>query len=251
MGHDDAEEIWDLIRRHRAGWPTVSFLKSIPDPALTALVGAARLARFGRDAVLIEEGESTTEVFFLLSSYVKVTARASQTGHALLAIRTGGDVVGEIAATDGGRRLATVRVCGRDPVFAAVLARSDFIRAMGDHPDTLLRLTRAVGGKLRTATRRQVDISDCDPTVRLARVLVELAEDYGQPSPGRRRGIIIQVDITQLEFGTLIGVAQITAHRAMKELRGEGLVDTSYRRLLIPRLAELRKRAGLPPQTVN
>lgn len=251
MTQEDPPNIWNLIRRHRASWPATSFLKTIPDGALTALIEAASLVRFDEGDDLIREGAATTEAYLLLCSYVKVTARFSRNSQALLAVRTGGDVVGEIAATGGGPRIATVRVCGREPVFAARLTRDDFARATAGHPEAVMRLTHMVGRKLRAATRRHVDFLDCEPPERLARVLVELAEDHGQPSPGRRKGIIIGFDVRQVELGTLIGVSESTAHRAMKELREDGLVDTRHIRLLIPNLAALRERAGWGGQPVS
>lgn len=244
MPSGDLNEIRRLISLHRETWPDASFLRQISDAALSAIVSAARLTSFEREEPLIEEGTLATEVFFLLSSYVKVTARTQRTGEALLAIRTGGEVVGEIAVTDAGPRLATVRACGRGPVHAAVLTREDFTGTMSEYPDALMRLTCGVGAKLRTATRRRVDIAGSDPTVRLARVLVELGEDYGQPAPGRGKAIIIGVDITRLELSTLIGVAESTAQRAMRALRDQGLVAGGHRRLLIRDLTELRKAAG-------
>jgi CRP/FNR family transcriptional regulator, cyclic AMP receptor protein len=191
---------------------------------------------------LIQEGAIGTDAYFLLSSYVKVTAQLRDGGTALLAVRVGGDVVGEVAATDPDRRLATVRACGLEPVYALELAREDFTRVMSTHPDSLLRLTQMVSRKLRTATRRRVDFTGCTALVCMARVLVELADDYGVPTGN---GIVIGIDLTQLELGTLIGFQVSSAQRSLRELRRQGLVNTRNRRPIIRDISALRRLAAL------
>jgi CRP/FNR family transcriptional regulator, cyclic AMP receptor protein len=74
--------------------------------------------RFRKGQTLISEGEQADDIFLLLDASVKVSAQLDAGGRALLAIRIGGDVVGEIAAMDGGTRSATVSACGHEPVIA-------------------------------------------------------------------------------------------------------------------------------------
>lgn len=236
------EVIHEVIRDHQGRWPQRSFLRQIPQSALDDLVAAGRLMSFRSGETLIEEGAEGTDAYFLLSSYVKVTARLPDGGQALLAVRAGGDVVGEIAAADADRRIATVRACGMAPVYALELTREAFTRVLSAHPDTLLRLTQAVGRKLRTATRRRIDFTGCSALVCMARVLVELADDYGH-STGR--DVVVGVDLTQLELGTLIGFQISSAQRSLRELRRQGLVSTRSRRPIIRDMDALRSLAEL------
>ena len=61
--------------------------------------------------VLIREGDPGTAVYLLLAGSVKVTG-ATDEGGSLLAIRVGGDLVGELAVLDGRPRVATVTTPG-------------------------------------------------------------------------------------------------------------------------------------------
>ena len=238
MGSAFDQDVRTLIGSCRVDWPPSSFLSRLPEPTLDAFRDAGTLVSFKSKEILIAEDAAQTDVFLLLSSCVKVTAALDAGGHALLAIRVGGDIVGEIAAADGGRRVATVRACGREPVFAIRLAQADFQRAASAHPDVFLLLSEAIGRKLRTATRRRVDYSGQSPLIRLARVLVELADDYGQPLGGK--SVMIGVDLTKLELGTLVGVTQTTAERALRTMRDRGLIDTGGRRPIIRDAEALR-----------
>jgi hypothetical protein len=68
-----------------------------------------------------------------------------------------------------------------------------------------------------------------------------MAEDHGfQP---RGKELVVGVNLTQIELGTLVGVAEITAQRGLRQLRRSGLVVTDERRLIIRDLDALRDAA--------
>lgn len=234
----DEFDRWQVAARHRFDWAPSSFLAGLAEPTLRHFISAGEARLFRANECLIVEGDADTDVFLILSACVKVTARLDERREALLAVRVAGDLVGELAAADGMRRSATVRACGRDPVAVLVLDRQEFYDLVVAFPAASIRLSAAISQKLRRATRRRVDYSGSPPTVRLARALVELADDYGQRS--RRGGVLISVNLTRVELGTLVGVAEATAHRAMRELREKGLIVTEGRRPLVRDLAALR-----------
>jgi CRP/FNR family transcriptional regulator, cyclic AMP receptor protein len=231
------------IDQLRGEWSPTSYLAHLSVEAFHDFLAAGRPKIFPPGSAVIEQDDLTSNVYFLLSSYVKVTARLPGGGKTLLALRVGGDVVGELSASDGAPRIATVRACGRRPVFTLELSSSRFAQVLDSHPTAARALTASVATKLRTATRRRIDYTGYPARVRLARLLVELAEDHGyQPDP---KSVIIAVDVTQVELGDLVGIAEVTAQRCLRELRVQGLVATDSRRPLIRDLEGLRRVAQL------
>jgi CRP/FNR family transcriptional regulator, cyclic AMP receptor protein len=252
---DRAEEAWamvggrsvdasQIVRERRAEWPRTSFLATLEPSVLNDFIAAGELVRFRKGEALLTEGVAAANAFLLLDACVKVTAQLDAGGQALLAIRVGGDVVGEVALMDGGDRTATVTACGNHPVITVRLARDDLRELLGRHPGAGISLTSAIGRKLRSATRRRIDITNCTPRVRMARVLLELAEDYGRSAA---RGTLIGVNLTQMELGTLIGVGETTAQRALRQLREDKLIVSSGRSLMVPDVALLRSAAWPSP----
>lgn len=238
MGGENATEAWQIVQQCRGDWPRASFLAGLDTPALRDFLEAGKLAHFQRGEDLIREGDPTDDTFLLLSATVKVTARLDDGGSALLAVRLGGDIVGEQAAMDGGERSASVSVCDYTPVDAVQVGRDEFHDALSRHPAAATALAAALSRKLRSATRRHIDSTNCTAKVRLARAVLELAEDYGQASLG---GTVIGVNLTRIELGTLVGVRETTAQRALRDLKGDGVVvDFGRQRLLVPDLAALR-----------
>src|SRR5262245_51002895 len=96
----------------QAQWPTSSLLGSLTELAPQRLLASGVQCQYATSGrVLIRESTMTVGVYLLLSGVVKTTA-ATDAGEALLAIRVGGDIVGELATLDGSPRLATVTTAG-------------------------------------------------------------------------------------------------------------------------------------------
>ncbi|MET9857979.1 Crp/Fnr family transcriptional regulator [Streptomyces smyrnaeus] len=227
---------------HEPSWPTPSVLGGLARPARDQLLALGSRVRYAAGRVLIREAEDTDFVLVLLGGVVKVTARTDDGRDALLAVRMGGDLVGEFAAVDGRPRSATVTTCG--PVAARLVTRGDFLGCLRREPEIAHAVNTAVVTKLRAATRHRVDFTGCDARTRLARVLHQIAMTYGEPLGA---GAVIRWPITQPELATLSGAAEPTVHKALRGLRESGVVSTGYRSITVEDLSLLRRTAFAGP----
>ncbi|AHI01021.1 hypothetical protein KALB_7663 [Kutzneria albida DSM 43870] len=201
-------------------------------------LGTARVVT--ANTVLLHEGERSNHVLLLVNGCVKVTAAAQDGRVALLAIRVGGDLVGELGSLDDQPRSATVTTVGK--VWLRVITQASFHEFLARRSDAALAISKSVATKLRWATRRRVDFSGCEVRVRLARVLVELAEGYGRTTSD---GVVIGVSLTQPELAALVGAAEPTVHKALAALRHDEVLSTGYRRTTIRDYPALRAMAGV------
>ncbi|MDO0927233.1 Crp/Fnr family transcriptional regulator [Streptomyces sp. TG1A-8] len=222
-------------------WPARSFLGGLSEPVRSKLLGIGTRCRYLPGEVLIREGDRSNHVVLLRSGFVKVTASLDNGHEALLAIRVGGDIVGEMAAMDDGApRSATVTACGE--IAASMVRESDLRFFLESHPEAARAVNRIVIQRLRWSNQRRVEFGGYSVKVRLARVLAELAASYGHPVP---RGIVIGVNLTQPELAALTGSAEVTIHKALAELRRDGLITTGYRRTTVLDVNRLRETARL------
>ncbi|MEU0937074.1 MULTISPECIES: Crp/Fnr family transcriptional regulator [unclassified Embleya] len=223
-------------------WPARSFLGRLSAPVCRELLRLGTRCRYLPQETILREGDESHHTVLLRSGITKVTA-ALENGHeSLLAIRVGGDVVGELAAMDDAPRSATVTACG--PIAASVVRRSELRQFLSDHPEAAILIAGVVAQKLRWANRRRIEFGGYPVKVRLARVLAELAGEHGIPEP---RGVVIGVTLTQPELAALVGSAEVTIHKALRELREDRLLTTGYRRTTVLDPARLRALAQLPP----
>jgi CRP-like cAMP-binding protein len=97
--------------RHVRGtwrWPPASLLGSLDAESRERLLEPGTMREYPADRRLISQGDTSTFAVVLLDGVVKVTGVSSAGREALLAIRAGGDIVGELAAIDGRPRSCTI-----------------------------------------------------------------------------------------------------------------------------------------------
>jgi CRP/FNR family transcriptional regulator, cyclic AMP receptor protein len=219
-------------------WKPRSLVSRLPEKARDDLLGLGTEITFQGGETLIAEGDLTTDVFLLIRGWFKVVSSSESGREALMAIRSSGDLVGELATFDGQPRLTTVRAVG--PSSARRIGERDFHLFLDRHSQAALAVTQTVAEKLRAATRRRLEFSTCSVATRLARVLLELAGAYGEPGP---EGVRLDASLTQSDLAALVGAAAPTIHRALSQLRADGAITTGYRTILIPDLDRLRHHA--------
>lgn len=220
-------------------WPRASLLGTLSETSRERLLEQGTIREYPAGRVLIRMGDSTTFVLILLEGIVKATSVTSDGKEVLLAVRVGGDIVGEFAALDGRPRSSAVTTCG--PVVGCMLAQSDF-QGLLRRDETLAReVDRSVLGKLRFANERRVEFAGYDAQARVARVLRELAAAYGERSGNR---VTLNWPLTQTELASLASVAEPTVQKALRRLRESGVIATGYRSLTIQDFSRLNELAG-------
>ena len=179
-------------------WPPQSLLGSLTEASRDRLLEPGTTRQYLAGHMLIREGDMTKFVIVLLDGVVKATGLTLEGREALLAIRVGGDIIGEFAALDSGPRSSTVTTCG--VVLGRVIKHAEFLAAL--HRDSLLAdaVNRVIVAKVRAANARRVDFASLDAATRLARVLRELAVQYGDRSGN---SAVITWPLTQPELASL------------------------------------------------
>ncbi|MBT2227840.1 Crp/Fnr family transcriptional regulator [Nonomuraea sp. NEAU-A123] len=228
-----------MARYQRKEWPNGSFLAGLAPSDRQALLSLGTLCHYRPGAALVVEGDRTTDVLLLLRGLAKITATAESGRPALLAIRAGGDLVGELAAIDSTPRIATATAAG--VISANRIGAPEFRHFLMGHPMTALTFGSVVATKLRWATRRRVDFGGHHVQGRLARILLELLTSYGRATAD---GHEITVALTQRELAGIIGASEPATHRALAALRRSGSIATRYRKVLVIDRERLTALAG-------
>jgi CRP-like cAMP-binding protein len=217
-------------------WPPGTFLGSLAPAAAAELAALSIRRQFAPGRTIIREGARDLHVVLLINGFVKVSTAVQGFG-TLLGIRLPGDVVGEIAALTGDPRCATVTACGR--VTAGLVSRLDFEAFLRRHPGAARLVTAMVARQLHWADRRRTDFAAFPAHIRLARLLVEIADACGRELPDG--SVEIGVPLSQPELAAMIAIAQATVQKAVHELRDRKLIGTGYRRITIVDPVRLRE----------
>jgi CRP/FNR family cyclic AMP-dependent transcriptional regulator len=201
-----------------------------------ALLAAGSPVKFPDDGILVLQGDDPGDGLYVLTDgMVKVTVAAESGTETMLAVRSRGDLIGEFAVLDGEPRTATARAVGA--VSAIRISRARFTEFGQRYPAAQTTITKSLVAKMRAATERHAAERTCGARERVAQVLYELAEDYGEQAGDG--AVVIPLLITQSELGELAGVAVSTTERVLGDLRKEGVIATRYRKIAIRDMAVL------------
>jgi len=218
--------------------PPGSFTGALTSGERDRLFQIGRPRRFPRGSTLFNEGEHSDRVVVLLAGRVKVSYFTDNGREVVLAVRSSGDILGELSAFDGEPRSATATAL--EPVEALVLTVAQFRDFLCAHPQVAIGLLEMLSRRLRDADRQRIEFGAYDSVGRVARRLVELAEDFGVPDRG---GVRITVSLTQDELAGWVGTSRKAVGNALQWLRSRGLVETRRRSITVRDMEALRKRA--------
>lgn len=215
---------------------TTSLLELLPRGEADRLLLECR-RRFPAGSTVYSEGDVASDVHVLISGRVKIVSETLVGRPVLLALRGRGDLLGELAAFDGGRRSANA-VCIEDTV-AIALAVPRFLALLHEHPALAVHLLAVSSARLRDADAKRVEFTALDSAGRVARRLVELAERFGEQTAD---GLLLDLGLTQDEIASWTGASREALTRALASFRQRGWLSTERRRMLLVDVDALRRR---------
>lgn len=205
-----------------------SFTSVLTAAQVADLRARGRLRRFPRGGALFHEQQVADHVALVLSGRVKLVRVSEDGREVLLDIRGPGDLVGEQAAFDDLPRSATGIVL--DPVEALVVSYSAFADFLRATPEATVFIARTLSRRLREADRKRVECASRDVLGRLAVLLLELADRFGDEADDHVR---IDLPLTQPDLAGWSGASIESVTKALHTLRKLHLVETGRRRLVV------------------
>ena len=216
--------------------PVFSSLSDIDKKVLTA---KCDLKLFEAGSTIIEQGDNTTTVYFLISGTVHVVDYSSAARAMTYASLKEGDMFGEMAIIEGLPRSAWV--CTITPCRLASLPGALFLEMVKKNADVSLALLKQFSLRLRLSNSRLKDVSLLGTEQRACMELIRMAKVDPQ-SPGSY--LIFQMP-TQANFANIIGSSRETVSRIFGKLKEEHIIIISKRGLCIPNRERLERRAFL------
>ncbi len=183
-----------------------------------AILPNRKTTTFKKDAVIYDVGDKERTFFFLQDGFVKVGTITSD-GHELIYdVRKGGDVVGELCASEPRRPDRAVVL---EQTEAIPVPFQDVMEVVRKQPDLLERLVDVFCRALNEAYA-QVNTLAVDDTVhRLSKVLLKLAAKIGQSSGPQ---IEIPTYLTQEEIAQMVAVRRERISTALNFLRRNRMI---------------------------
>jgi CRP/FNR family cyclic AMP-dependent transcriptional regulator len=198
-----------------------------------------RVRKFRTGATLFHEGDHSDWIGLVVKGRVKISCFGADGRERLVAVIGPGELLGELSAIDSEPRSATATAI--EPLEAAVLTADEFVEFLEQHPRATLGILRAVIGRLRDSDRRRVELGALDTVGRVGRLIVELAERYGEDDGD---GIRIRLPLSQEELAGWAGASREAVVKALRKLRALGWITTARREIRVVDLPALVRRSS-------
>lgn len=223
------------IDKHRA-LATHTMFGQLSEEERERLVTYMRIARHPARTTLFEKGDPGSNMMLVQRGRVKICTRSDDGKEVIFNLVKPGELFGEIALLDGAPRTASAVTL--DPCELLVLDRRDFIPFLQRHPEACMRLIEVLCERLRRTSEMVENLLFLEGEARLARSLVQLAENFGREVVD---GIQIDLRLSQQTLGDIVGLSRESVNKQIGHLRERGLIDNSDRYVTITDLDRLRQ----------
>ena len=200
----------ELIRR-------VPLFSMLTDAQAVSVADAVVKRRFKRGEVIVEQGKKTNALFILLNGRARVITSDSRGREVILATLRPGDHIGEMSLIDNEAHSATVRCEIQTDML--ILGRSDFARCLPENSTLAYAVLRGLVRRLRHADRQIESLALLDVYGRVARTLLEMAEDVNGVK-------LIRNKVSRQDMAKVVGASREMVSRVMKDLEERGVIET-------------------------
>ena len=188
---------------------------------------------------IIEQGDDTNTVYFLISGTVHVLDYSRSHRAVTYASLNDGEMFGEMAAIDGFPRSAWV--CAISTCKIISLPGSTFINILKNNADISLNILAKLSSRLRLSDEKITDVSLFGTEQRVCLELVRMTK-----LDTKTKNIYqIKQMPTQANFANIIGSSRETVSRILAKLRDDQIIIKTESGFIVPDKKQLEKRAFL------
>lgn len=221
-----------------------SLFNRLDEQQLSFLELRARVRKFPKGSAVYLPTDMSDGTFLLAEGRVRICSTTPEGKQCILAFVEPGEVFGELALIESGQREERAEALVNSTI---VLIPSEHIRELMEQSAPLsLGVTKLIGLRRKRVERRLRSLLFRNNRDRLTHLLVELAEQYGNPTS---EGIALSIRLSHQDLASIIGATRETVTTLLGEMQSEGLLQIRRQRLLLLDLKRLASSdATLTPQ---
>lgn len=174
--------------------------------------------RFKRGEAIVEQGKKSDALSIILTGRARVMSTDARGREVILATMSPGDYVGEMSLIDDEPHSATVRAEIQTDVL--MLGRLQFARCLPENSSMAYAVMKGLVHRLRHANRKIESLALMDVYGRVARALLESAEEDGEGNT------VIRDKISRQDLAKMVGASREMVSRVMKDLEERGFIET-------------------------
>lgn len=180
-------------------------------------------------------------VYIIVSGTIKIYVQQMDGTEVILAILGPGDTVGELSLLDSAGRSANVVTM--EAATLLWMDRATFWECLRTMPSVTYKLTEILCGRVRLGNEQIKALAGLDIYGRVARQILAIAEQYGQPTPNG--DIFIPIRLTQSDLAGLIGASRESVNQAIVTYKQEKYISVDRQfRITIHNIQAIKQRCA-------
>lgn len=204
------------------------------DEELRLLAERSEMASCRRQARLFFADEISDDIYLVKEGRIKLLKTNPDGREVILDILGPGEIFGEMALVDEELRSHSAEAV--EDALVCIIKRVDFEGLLQRHPEMVLRVLKLVGLRRRELEMRLEDLVFQPLGGRLALALLWQADKHGEIDVNGQ----VRIRLTQTDLANLIGASREAVAEQLKEMKTQGLIETSYRSLKVLDVEALR-----------
>lgn len=209
-----------------------AFFTDLPAPTLQHLAGLCGLVRLAPGEVLFQKGDPGDALYGVRCGQIRVEVGTGEGQRVTLTALGAGDLIGEIALLDGRHR--TADAVATEPTELFTLRREAVLADLRREPKIAIHFIELLCRRLRFVSAQREETLTLAVSVRLARRLLALCEDFG-----------CDIDITQDQLAACVGATRESINRQLNAWARAGTLAVRRGRVMLRDLEALRRDARL------
>jgi CRP/FNR family cyclic AMP-dependent transcriptional regulator len=219
----------------KAALKAVPLFRDFSDEQIEAVSAVVSTQRIGRHRFVVREGDPGETFYVIAEGSVAVCRIAPDGRETILSILKEGDFFGEMSVLDSSLRSASIKTLTE--VELGIIKREDFLDLLDNNPQIGKLLVIELSDRLRAANQLIAATTSQDIRSRLASLLLNLSENFGEPT---ENGIRISLRLTNQEMANMIGTTRETVNRTLNRFWDDRLIDMRTSHVVITDRSRLK-----------
>jgi CRP/FNR family cyclic AMP-dependent transcriptional regulator len=212
----------------------IGFFSGLSDSELEAVADRLGKRTFGRGVILFHKGSPGETLYIIESGKVRIFILSESGQEMSVRVCGTGEVFGELSMLDGLPRSAGA--VAAEETHVLTLQREDFWELFDIYPRLAPAIIATLTARVRYTTQYAENLAFLDVQGRVAHSLLELAEQYGVPTPD---GVEIALQLTQSDLASLVGATRERVNKVLGAFRDQGWIQLDGQEIIV------RDRRGL------
>jgi CRP/FNR family transcriptional regulator len=181
-----------------------------------------------RGEILYLQGSSDKSVYFLERGTVKLNKLNPEGKVITIDILKSGTLFGELGAIEDVERDETAIVMEDGQI--CIMSKENFDSLLNSAPEFAVHLNKIITLRRWKIENRLLDLLYSTVEERLAKILLDLIEDFGKPD---KNAIVLRLKLTHQDLSELIASTRETTTATINNLKKQGIIDYEEKHIRI------------------